>query len=1232
MNSKKRLLVGLALSLLLALVLLIGVMVYLLALPVEDFNSPDMTNHSQLKPKDLERIYELRNVGIAQLENSQWSKSAELFRELAEILPESHLAHKNLAIAQSMFFLKLDGGASEQKEEQAFQSAMQSIQEFRQFSPDDPVSYRLQARIMEKRLEPEKAVALLVKSAELFENDPTIWFEINQASLASRDPQTVATGRDALNNLHALAPENIFGFIKWMVSISRENDPPLQQIVEELDGLITPLATGIQIRTGYDLQEFVQEVTKNFEEGNFSAAKSGMLRIHHVINGDDVSNSDRNLLIEHGLEFVEFRFSSELESELEELAGKSNQTEIKVVFQSAGNLPQLDHPAVQTHLVDFNLDGIVDILVLTKASFQVFSKEANDEEWAEIYSRELDRSYDHFVVADLDYDRQDTATPEGEKPTIRPTADLDLIFFGETGVGVYETKLSSIGGDVSIEKVSGLEKLEQLLGVSLVLPSDLNNDGDLDLAVISEGKVSYWNNQNNFEFVQKPLDSALDEKTVVDCIAIDWDRDIDIDLLLLLSDGTLGFLESYRHGTFRWNVFEETFSHGDPTVFEIVDADKNGSWDIIAGGTSGIEIFLTMIPQTGKVTFTKLNQISGNSCGALFDIDYDNDGHRDIAYISADKVHLLKGGDAASFTESKDLIAGAKSQVDSLATGDFDADGDTDLVTISNGAARFISNEGGNQNPWLDLGLVAAHVEGKGGADSQKNNYYGFGSIVEIRAGRAFQQMLVKSPITKFGLGSLEHADAIRVVWTNGIPQNFLRPTSNQTIWEGQKLLGSCPYLYTWNGEKFVFVTDLLWASPIGLQNPAGELVPSRPWEYLKIPGEALQAKDGTYALQITEELWEIAYFDQIELIAIDHPADVDIFTNEKVGPPEIAEHRLYQVREKRSPVSVRNHLGRDLLPEVLDRDHIYAKPFERKLMQGYTDDSYVEIDFGLKSKPENLTLFLTGWIFPTDTGLNVALHENSQLPGPQPPAILAPNEKGEFVEVIPYCGFPGGKTKTMAIDLADVFPTDDHRIRLSTSMELYWDQIFFSTENIDEELIVQPLTCSSADLHHRGVSRIQHSDNHGPENFVYEQINTVTPWPAIAGKLTRYGDILELITQTDDQLAIIGAGDEMTLKFSLPEKPLKSGWKRDFVLHNVGWDKDANLHTITGQTVEPLPFVKMKSYPYHGEEQAPHSPEYLRKYQTREMSPDAFRTVLRRSSLTELEATLPIPSNGGSE
>jgi len=57
--------------------------------------------------------------------------------------------------------------------------------------------------------------------------------------------------------------------------------------------------------------------------------------------------------------------------------------------------------------------------------------------------------------------------------------------------------------------------------------------------------------------------------------------------------------------------------------------------------------------------------------------------------------------------------------------------------------------------------------------------------------------------------------------------------------------------------------------------------------EYVQVPGEALVARDGAYEVRVTEELREVSYLDRIRLVAVDHPADAEIFTNEKfISPP----------------------------------------------------------------------------------------------------------------------------------------------------------------------------------------------------------------------------------------------------------------------------------------------------------------------------------------------------------
>ena len=86
--------------------------------------------------------------------------------------------------------------------------------------------------------------------------------------------------------------------------------------------------------------------------------------------------------------------------------------------------------------------------------------------------------------------------------------------------------------------------------------------------------------------------------------------------------------------------------------------------------------------------------------------------------------------------------------------------------------------------------------------------------------------------------------------------------------------------------------------------------------------------------------------------------------------------------------------------------------------------------------------------------------------------------------------------------------------------------------------------------------------------------------------------------------MVMMGSGDEIRLRFSaggLP--PLPAGWKRDFLLLVDGWAKDADANTAFSQSVLPLPFHAMTSYPYPAGERYPQDAihqEYLRQYNTR--------------------------------
>ena len=157
-----------------------------------------------------------------------------------------------------------------------------------------------------------------------------------------------------------------------------------------------------------------------------------------------------------------------------------------------------------------------------------------------------------------------------------------------------------------------------------------------------------------------------------------------------------------------------------------------------------------------------------------------------------------------------------------------------------------------------------------------------------------------------------------------------------------------------------------------------------------------------------------------------------------------------------------------------------------------------------------------------------------------------------------------------------------------------------------------------SADLHYRGFSRtFRKGGRYGPHWFDYSKVDKSKKWRDLSGNYTRYGDVLPLITESDNKYIIANAGDEASISFNskmLPE--LKPGWKRDFLIHTIGWVKDGDINTALGNTVLPLPFHGMKSYPPSQTDSYPKDPDlqkYNMEYNTRVVTSDDFRNALKK-------------------
>ena len=155
------------------------------------------------------------------------------------------------------------------------------------------------------------------------------------------------------------------------------------------------------------------------------------------------------------------------------------------------------------------------------------------------------------------------------------------------------------------------------------------------------------------------------------------------------------------------------------------------------------------------------------------------------------------------------------------------------------------------------------------------------------------------------------------------------------------------------------------------------------------------------------------------------------------------------------------------------------------------------------------------------------------------------------------------------------------------------------------------------ANLHYRGFSRTSQKNQSSPHIPNYYSIEKDQKWRDLIGMYTKYGDVLELIMDSDNKYVIMNSGDEITLKFDALNLPiLPSDWKRDFLFYNDGWLKDGDLNTARGQTVMPLPFHGMVSYPEGAENKYPSDSEYnsyRKKYNTRIVSTKNFQDFIKR-------------------
>ena len=108
-----------------------------------------------------------------------------------------------------------------------------------------------------------------------------------------------------------------------------------------------------------------------------------------------------------------------------------------------------------------------------------------------------------------------------------------------------------------------------------------------------------------------------------------------------------------------------------------------------------------------------------------------------------------------------------------------------------------------------------------------KNLKSAVGAEVEVKSGRHYQKLVYEGAPLVIGMRDKKLADTIRITWPNGLIQNEMKQAAGPGLKykEAQRLSGSCPIVWSWNGREFEYITDAL-----GVTNLAMPATPERVW------------------------------------------------------------------------------------------------------------------------------------------------------------------------------------------------------------------------------------------------------------------------------------------------------------------------------------------------------------------------------------------------------------------
>ncbi len=725
--------------------------------------------------------------------------------------------------------------------------------------------------------------------------------------------------------------------------------------------------------------------------------------------------------------------------------------------------------------------------------------------------------------------------------------DVDLVATSASGSAFL---MNRSDGDGTRATSWTLRRLENSMGsASSVTLGDFDDDGDLDLMLLSEGDpAQVWINELLWSWRRdaryRPIEAGRPAAAV-------WFRDDDTGGPRIAA--LIGARDERRLGI--WSL------EGTPVpVLEIADGDRGAD-----GATS-----VAAIDVAGSGRVNLLLHLADGAAGGTLEI-------RDARGGRLETISDVSAGALLAVPDARGPV---------LLTGP-NADGVPQWRDAGPGRMPFAAVWfSGRTDPSQQMRSNASGLGTRG--DARTFDSWQSRTLLPWRSGASAQPL---EPVL-YGLGGAREIDWLFIEWPDGVLQSELDLESGiETFAEIQRQISSCPVIFAWNGRRFEFVTDALGVGGMGYlaaieEGPNGELAPAyptpRPLESVRLGGaDALAPREGRYEIRLGEPMEEACYLDAARLVAWDLPPGWSMTLDERMGisgPAPTGEAAFFRrsMVPSEAVVVVGDGGPQDVLDAVIEVDHVAADPGPHHArFIGRTEDLWT-LTFGFprpiagdgRGVP---TLLMDGWVEYPYSSTSFAMWQADAIPEPPTLEALDP-ATGEWTILVEHYGYPAGMPRQASFPIpTDRLPADCVALRLRTSNEIYIDRLALAwLEPCPEARRIQaPLVAGSvADA---GFAQRPSLPQRRPW---YDYERRVPLWDVRfqEGFYTAFGDCTPLLAETDDAVAIFGGGEEIRLEFDSDVSEAPPDWTRTWVLELDGWCKDMDPYTGLGDTLEPLP------------------------------------------------------------